>query len=861
MKNTFSHFFGFSAFLSAVLGCGFAVADQAPNPRSTVVFNATSGRSDSNVVKRGSDSNANVVSKAARSTVRRPTAVVSRNATNAGQKKTARNAQNVRTATPAIIRNATISRSAKSANVSRAATMSPDSARARNAVNAVNGLTRAASKARATAVFSDISKIGGGYAACRDSYATCMDQFCANANDTYRRCYCSSRFTDFRDMENAMDQAKVLLQRFEDNNLNAVDKTADEVKAMYSATVGEAAIKNDTSAAQNILNEIGDLLSGKKKAQPQNNNSSTSLGTISLDFSTDMGDIWGGDNVFSDSGTSMFDTSSAVDMTTLEGQQLYNASNKQCAQVIQSNCENSAVLNMATSAYNIMISQDCNMYEKNLNKKREQVLQTVRQAEKILRDARLEEFRAHNSRDVNECISKVQTAITAETACGANYKRCLDYSGVYINQSTGEPIYTQRLFQLADIITLSGAGNGGSDVLGQNKEFDKFLDQYKNRAEAALDSCRTIADTVWTEFKRMALIEIAQAQDAKIEEVKMSCVKTMADCYDTQSNSLKSFDNTTAKTSGAISAYAAKSMCEEKVMACASLYGNTDGCKFDGNGKITAGNASDGSNRCGLTALLAFVDNVDEVRIAEGCDEAIDSHLSDLCGATADDSKKDAEAYPWKCRLLTYDDLALNLYKFAFNSCKDPNLDNGKVQTVQSGLNNAKKADEAKNVIVEQNALPLNTLTKIDSAIEEVRQQLDSMLGEKCGELEGYWVPRGNDFTGNVLTGFYNTVYGVGGSSAANTTWGKCVENTTRVLCESYNSNVMESVAVDNADDSNENSSSSVTAKAAVQPVVKYATYDVAKDECVFTPEWYQRQCSLLGEETKYENGVCYVSQ
>ena len=51
----------------------------------------------------------------------------------------------------------------------------------------------------------------------------------------------------------------ILLAQFEDNNLNAVDKTAAEVDAMYSATIGEAAIKNDTSAAQSVLNEIGDL--------------------------------------------------------------------------------------------------------------------------------------------------------------------------------------------------------------------------------------------------------------------------------------------------------------------------------------------------------------------------------------------------------------------------------------------------------------------------------------------------------------------------------------------------------------------------------------------------------------------------
>ena len=126
------------------------------------------------------------------------------------------------------------------------------------------GLSRAGT-ARATAVFNDITKIGGGYSDCRDAYATCMDQMCANANDTYRRCFCSDRFADFRETSDKLDEALRMLSDFQDNNLNAVDKTAAEVNAMYTATAGEAAIKRDTSASQQLLDSISDVLSGKKK--------------------------------------------------------------------------------------------------------------------------------------------------------------------------------------------------------------------------------------------------------------------------------------------------------------------------------------------------------------------------------------------------------------------------------------------------------------------------------------------------------------------------------------------------------------------------------------------------------------------
>ena len=158
----FSHIRFLRCLIAAVAVCGGldALAVQAPNPRGS---SATSQNVRSN------DS----VSRVA---VTRPEV----------------RASNVRESTHGVmISNAargasTVARSAKTTGPARAAN-------ARSTTNARTASTpnvsRTASTARATAVFNDVSKIGSGYAACRDSYATCMDQFCANANDTYRRCF------------------------------------------------------------------------------------------------------------------------------------------------------------------------------------------------------------------------------------------------------------------------------------------------------------------------------------------------------------------------------------------------------------------------------------------------------------------------------------------------------------------------------------------------------------------------------------------------------------------------------------------------------------------------------------------------
>lgn len=759
--------------IMVAVSAGNVSAEQMPNPRATSGV-ASSGRDGSRSVNRNSGS-----------------ATVSRVATTAQRRTT--------TSRAATTNNIVSSRNARTAVTPAGATRSATVARtgvvgamragyAPTVTNARNTTTANASRAavaRATAVFDDVSKIGGGYATCREAYSTCMDQFCAKANDTYRRCFCSSKFTEFRDTEAALDEAKNLLVQFENNNLNAVDKTAAEVNAMYTATEGERAIKNDTSGAAAMLSEIGDLLSGKRKVSASN--SGTSLGVLDLDFSTNLDDIWSGGDA-----SSIF-TSSGTDLSQLEGQALYTQAQKQCLSLMKDACENNAVMTMAKSSYNILISQDCNAYEKKVNSQRETIKQTVRTAEKYLRDARLEEYRSHNSADVNECIAKVKTAITADTACGANYKKCLDYTGAYVDANTGDPIYSPRLFELENLITLNGA-NGNTDVLSQNSKFNSFLETRKMFATTALDSCRDISATVWQEFKRSALIEIAQAQSAKIEEVKMSCVNTMADCYDTQTNALKDFDTTTASAAGAVSAYAAKALCQDKVTACAALYGNNKTCEFDGNGKLT----SDDAASCGIKALLAFVDNVDTVRVAEGCATAIDNYVKQLCTPSTG-----TQGYPWNCRRYGQAQLRSIIENYAVQNCKDPTTDS--------------------------NELPERVELQVNQAINDVQEELDDQLADACESLDGFWTDA--DDTGKLLTAFYSTLFGKSeertGDAALS---GRCVENNERTACLAYNTGRETPVA----------------------------TYDSVRG-CVLTDVWYQERCTAMNGY--YETGNCYLEK
>ena len=763
-----------------------AFAAQQQNPRNTPAReNVRSADIDSNAALR----------RSATSVIARSAAINSRNS------------RTVVTARPATVRTASV-RSVRP--VTSNTTKSRVASKPMMARSGVSGsmkqsganLSRAGT-ARATAVFNDITKIGGGYSDCRDSYATCMDQFCANANETYRRCFCSDRFQNFRETADKLDTALQMLAEFQDNNLNAVDKTAAEVNAMYTATAGEEAIKKDTSASQKLLNSISDVLSGK-----QTQKQSLSLGVLDL-----SGFGSGSDDIFGATSSSFFGDST-TNLADLEGKALYDNALKQCVEVTRASCGSDAMFNLAKSAYSIMVTQDCNLYEKNINAKKASVEETVRTAEKYLRDARLEEYRSHNSQDVNECLAKVEDAIKQSTACGPNYEKCMDYTGLYVNANTGEPILSQALFKLNTIIVLDGS----ADVLKANPEFNKNLESKKMFAETALDTCRDKADVVWNEFKRAALIHIAQAQDDMIQKVKDSCVTTIKECYDTQTGAMKDFDTTKMQSTDAIAAVTARGMCYDRVQACAALYGDPDGCKYDDKTKkLTAVK----DKKCGLQSLLTFVDTVDSVKVAEGCEAALTKYAHELCDE--DIGTKNPVKYG-KCKTMPEGQLraAMDLRMNTF--CAQDLVINDESNTVQ-----------------EQNAFNTNIMNQL---IKNIYDELGIQFTAGCEhdkDFEGTWVSGDeleNPSPTLLVQEFYQKYYGTTITSVAQIdklnlkSFGWCINKSVSQQCD------------------------------ALGPT--FATFDTQNAKCVLSDDWYQYACEVMlkAGEGAYNKttGICTIA-
>ena len=456
---------------------------------------------------------------------------------------------------------------------------------------------------RATTTTNVATKtFGDNYTTCRDAYFTCMDQFCANQNETYRRCVCSSRLQKIQEQESSLSKTKTSLQDFHDYNIDAIPKTAEEVIAMQNATAGEKGIKEDKSTSATTLKNIKDVLNTTKEKSITNQSN--------LDIISDIKSIW-----------KTTDLIRGNDIANLSGEALYNAVNAQCYDMVSNQCTASD-LKMVASAYGMYIENDCELLASDINKKTTAANAAIRTTRHEMQDARLENYDAHNSLSINECITKIKQDITADTACGQDYVHCLDFTGKYLNIDSGEPIYSTDFYQFANQISLSG------DILknGKNKTFINMLNKKQIFAKQTLDMCRDVSDNVWDEFLRQALVEISQAQQQRIQTVKHDCMQVVNQCYADKSDTLADFASDASDVPIRQALELSEELCAEKLQTCSSLYGGGEE---------------------GLELLVSTMQEITDATLAQECPALLKTYLQKICAVASNDS---VHAYPYGCR-------------------------------------------------------------------------------------------------------------------------------------------------------------------------------------------------------------------
>ena len=512
-----------------------------------------------------------------------------------------------------------------------------------------------------------------------------MDQFCAGADETYRRCICSSRLNEIKQKQSTLAHTADSLQGFNDLNIDVINKSTEEVRAMMAATDGEQAATNtkDNSDSDQTLSAIGDVLSkSRTKAL-------STAGT--LDAGGDIKAIW-----------STTDLANGVNIANLTGEKLFNAVNAQCSAMVAEQCT-PTVLNMVISAYGMYIENDCAALATDLNKKKNTANSTIRETNRNMHVARLENYDAHNSLPINDCIAKIRQDLTNETACGPDFVHCWDVTGLYLTIDKGEPIYSAKFYNLENQISLSG------NILNNktNSVIVAALNNKKMFAEKTLDKCRDLSSSVWDEFMRQAIIEIHQKQQEKIRDVKTACLGVVNECYDDQTQQLKQFNDNADKTLLGLTMETVEDLCKVKMDTCSNLYGGGPD---------------------GLAELVNTMHNTVNQKIVAECQNFLTDFAKDLCAVQSTDT---LHGYPYGCRV----------YEPGGNKSHEvhPENDNN-ITLYQRFVNYAMQVCIRPSEYESLDEVPPLVLQDVNIAIDKTHIAMNQELSKECERLDGIWV-------------------------------------------------------------------------------------------------------------------------
>lgn len=374
-------------------------------------------------------------------------------------------------------------------------------------------IARSASSNPTSAISS--TRTGAEYEQCKNTYFSCMDQFCTLKNDDYRRCSCSDRVFELAEVRDVLQDAGEKLTVFTEN-LDVVGMTAAQATAMRQESEGEAALTDDNSASKALLQAIMNSIRGEDSTV---GGKYADLNSITIAFDTT--------NAFG-----MTDVGQAI--AAYNGNALYNAVYPQCRSAVRADC-NDASLQRAITAYLMAIEQDCNTVQTAIETTQKQMKSAVREGSAMLDLARVENRQKHNSSDITTCINEVENAILSEQVCGANYHKCLD-NGEFIDISTGAPITgVENFYELERMLVFSDGIDAVDQQLAKNPSNRIFVQNFEKRvkkfAEPALDKCVENADTVWSEYLNKAMLAIYYAQKDKVAEIKQGCFDYVSACY------------------------------------------------------------------------------------------------------------------------------------------------------------------------------------------------------------------------------------------------------------------------------------------------------------------------------------------
>lgn len=400
-------------------------------------------------------------------------------------------------------------------------------------------------------------------ASCQQQYNDCMDQFCNVIDANQGRCSCSANLANYTDVEEAVTDANNKLNEVA-QQIRYVGLTADEIRAIMSETEAEAALSGakDTSETRNMLEEIEKLIRDPSGSSSTYSSNSVSLGLdMNLDFSSDIADIFNLDFLNLNTGS----------FSNLRGTSLYNAAKNRCRVVLNQCEEAGANIDQITANYDLAIDKDCIAYEQGLTKMNQTLVSNVRSANLMLQKARLAVLQNKNQYDAKGCIAALDTCMTDEMVCGADYTKCLDPTKRYIDEN-GNVVLGQDITNILDFMADYNNANIVSDFLSESYGSETYFDEKYCAGEGndgrcvvkyllqkigtkedstaeglcrpVLDKCQAYTydedgkyqkyNDIVVNYIQRAMVNIQAAQRQIISDYASNCMLDVANCYNQQ---------------------------------------------------------------------------------------------------------------------------------------------------------------------------------------------------------------------------------------------------------------------------------------------------------------------------------------
>lgn len=400
-------------------------------------------------------------------------------------------------------------------------------------------------------------------ASCQQQYNDCMDQFCNVIDANQGRCSCSANLANYTDVEEAVTDANNKLNEVA-QQIRYVGLTADEIRAIMSETEAEAALSGakDTSETRNMLEEIEKLIRDPSGSSSTYSSNSVSLGLdMNLDFSSDIADIFNLDFLNLNTGS----------FSNLRGTSLYNAAKNRCRVVLNQCEEAGANIDQITANYDLAIDKDCIAYEQGLTKMNQTLVSNVRSANLMLQKARLAVLQNKNQYDAKGCIAALDTCMTDEMVCGADYTKCLDPTKRYIDEN-GNVVLGQDITNILDFMETYNNANIVSEFLSESYGSETYFDEEYCAGEGndgrcvvkyllqkigtkedstaeglcrpVLDKCQAYTydedgkyqkyNDIVVNYIQRAMVNIQAAQRQIISDYASNCMLDVANCYNQQ---------------------------------------------------------------------------------------------------------------------------------------------------------------------------------------------------------------------------------------------------------------------------------------------------------------------------------------